>query len=656
MPLTTLKRFSKPRGAGDQTSGGRGKLLRPTSDLSRVGIVVRETLQNSWDARDKDWDPAYGVRVYKVNEGARKVLREQIFTDLPSSLGDLGTSLNNPNLHAIEIYDRGTTGLNGPYRATEVAEKGKPNNFNSFVFDIGTTKASESSGGTFGFGKTATFEVSHVHSVVYWTRCLNDSGQFEHRLIAASLHEPYAENKQRFTGAHWWGNLVPSISNPALDDIVPIVGEEAQRLGELLFHVPFGDEGEFHETGTSILILEPVISVGDVGYSGAEVDQAPLVQVAVETDDHVSELLRQISEALSLNSWPKTIPLDNENAPMLIELYRNEDELGVADRIRQESEIYANALIHVRTKQGQQSFEDERDVPSGILDQRTIEITLRPPKKPGISHSDYFGTRRDRIVGHLHLSLRLKTPESTPQSHRQNALCLMRSEAELVVYYDEFAEFTDENIEWHGVFKPTPECDKHFSASEPPTHDSWTPRSGTDNEISAYVVSRALNNIRQKTREFLSAHQTQQKESTRSVREVANGLREFVPFGKLDAPEGGTSASTGRGPRPKKSRPDVGVEVLGREATNDRLGQQLQVQASSKSGNSVLVKADIFALTAEGRMKLTDEEAEVVWLKDGIRVAQGNSYTVPNHGVVDIAFRTHVVAALEVDLQTEEIN
>ena len=46
MTLSTLGRYSKPRGAGDQTSGGRGKLLRPTSDLSRVGIVVRETLQN----------------------------------------------------------------------------------------------------------------------------------------------------------------------------------------------------------------------------------------------------------------------------------------------------------------------------------------------------------------------------------------------------------------------------------------------------------------------------------------------------------------------------------------------------------------------------------------------------------------------------------
>ncbi|MGP9529542.1 hypothetical protein [Glutamicibacter sp. AOP5-A2-18] len=612
MTLSTLNRYSKPRGAGDQTSGGRGKLLRPTSDLSRVGIVVRETLQNSWDARDPDWDPAYGVRVYKVKEDARRILRERIFTNLPSSLKDLGSSLNNPNLHAIEIFDRGTSGLNGPYRATEVAEEGGPNNFNSFVFDIGTTKTSESSGGTFGFGKTATFEVSRVHSVVYWTRCLNDEGQYEHRLIAACLHEPYAENQMRYTGAHWWGNLVPSTSNPALTDIVPILGEEAQKLGELLFHLPFGDDGDNHETGTSILILEPVISVEDVLEGELEGEQAPLVQVAVETDDHVSELLKQISEALSMNSWPKTIPLDDDNLPMLIELYRNEDELKVAERIRQESEIYANALIHVRTQQGQQTYEEGRAVPAGILDEKTIPITLRPPKKPGISQMDYFGTRRDRTVGHLHLSLRLKTPLGAPSSQRQNALCLMRSEAELVVYYDDDFLFEDENFEWHGVFKPTPECDKHFSASEPPTHDSWNPRSGTDNEISAYVVTRTLNNIRSKTREFLSVHQSPQKETTRSVREVATGLREFVPFGRVDEMEERNLKGDQRRGQANKASSSVQVEILGSGATNDRRGQQLQVRARSKAGNNVLVKANIFALTAEGRMKLTDEEAEVL--------------------------------------------
>ena len=153
MKFTALKRYSKPRGAGDQTSGGRGKLLRPTSALSRLELLVRETLQNSWDARDDDWTPAYGVRVYRLDDKVKQTLRENIFTDLPDSLSDLSACLRSPDVHAIEIFDRGTVGLNGPYRASEVAQDGEKNNFNSFVFDIGSTKSSGRSGGTFGFGK-----------------------------------------------------------------------------------------------------------------------------------------------------------------------------------------------------------------------------------------------------------------------------------------------------------------------------------------------------------------------------------------------------------------------------------------------------------------------------------------------------------------------
>lgn len=655
---SALDRYSKPRGAGDQTSGGRGKLLRPTSDLSRVGIVVRETLQNSWDARDENWDPAYGVRVYQVGDTARTVLREQVFTDLPASLNELAVSLNNPDLHAIEIYDRGTTGLNGPYRATEVAEEGFPNNFNSFVFDIGTTKSSESSGGTFGFGKTATFEVSRVHSVVYWTRCLNDEGEYEHRLIAASLHEPYAENQVRFTGAHWWGRLVPSISNPALSDIVPIVGDDARRLGEQLFHVPFGDEvsdeGVFHETGTSILILDPIISVKDPDNAETGEDQAPLVQVAVRSDSHVTQLLEQVSDALSLNSWPKTVPMDSENSPMLIELYRNQEELNVAERIRDENQIYANSLIQVRKKQGQQTFENQLPTLSGLLDEKTFDIVLRPTYKAGMSRTDFFGSRKDSVVGHLHLSLSLKNSIDAGKALRQNSLCLMRSGAELVVYYDSIVDFVDDHFEWHGVFKPTPECDKHFSASEPPTHDSWNPRSGTDNEISAYVVSRTLNHIRQKTREFLSAHQAPEKESTRSVREVATGLREFVPFGNEEIPwSGDTRGKEAPGKRAKKIAQSEQVEVLSGSALKDAGGQQLQVRASSRGGNDVLVRASVSALTPEGRMKLTEDEVQILWIRDGQRVGQGQSIVLENGAVADVTFKTHVVAALEIQLQTE---
>ncbi|WP_222127602.1 hypothetical protein, partial [Brevibacterium casei] len=106
-------------------------------------MLIRETLQNSWDAREEDRPPAYGVRLDRLEKSKRVILLDHVFTDLPVSLEQIRASLSSPDVHAVEIYDRGTTGLAGPFRASDEATDGLPNNFNSFVFDIGTTSDSE---------------------------------------------------------------------------------------------------------------------------------------------------------------------------------------------------------------------------------------------------------------------------------------------------------------------------------------------------------------------------------------------------------------------------------------------------------------------------------------------------------------------------------
>lgn len=143
MAEVRLRRYSKPRGPGDQTSGGRGKLLNTQGHLTRLDVLVRETLQNSWDAADhENWFPAYGASIRRADTSVREILSTQIFTEITEDLklGKLQAALTSPDLHVVEIFDRGTTGLNGPVRSGEAAPPGQPNNFNAFVFDIGTTK------------------------------------------------------------------------------------------------------------------------------------------------------------------------------------------------------------------------------------------------------------------------------------------------------------------------------------------------------------------------------------------------------------------------------------------------------------------------------------------------------------------------------------
>lgn len=643
MNFPQLKRHSKRRTAGDQTSGGRGKLLRPSTDLSRIELVVRETLQNSWDAADADWYPAYGIHVYEVPERTKSVLKTSIFTDLPESLTPLRESLDAQGLHAIEIYDRGTTGLDGPFRASDVAEEGEPNNFNSFVFDIGTTKDSTSSGGTFGFGKTATFEISRAHSVVYWTRCRTDTGELEHRLIAASLHEPYAEHGARYTGAHWWGD-------PVDDDIIPLRGEAAAALGEAIFDTHFGDE----ETGTSILILDPVISFVPTDVDGDGIPDL-IEKIPARTKDHSQQLISIITDAIAKNAWPKAIPYDNdpEHSPMAIAVYQDMKELDTLQLIRGRYARYADSLIKVREAQKDQEGTLFSERPPRILREETYPIKIRPSRSSIANQDAYLGNRTDNVVGHLHMVACLRAPGQIDLPYTSNALCLMRNNAELVVQYDALAEFENPDIQWHGIFKPVAETDRHFRATEPSTHDNWNP-SSAESEVSNDLVRRALTSVRRKAREFLSEHKTPVRESQRSVRAVANSLRSFVPFGETPD-ESGTRVS----PKLSASKKHVAklqdiVEIVAGVALPNGTGQEISVRLNAATVETErIVTALVAALTADGKLLLDDGDVQAVWkLSDGSETS-GLSCRMVHGQSATLILKSLVPTVLEVMFRTE---
>lgn len=605
---------------------------------------MRETLQNSWDARvpGDDWTPAYGVRVYPMDLDVKQTLRDTVFTDLPDSLSQLAESLNSPNVHAIEIYDRGTVGLNGPYRASEF---GEPNNFTSFVFDIGTTKESKSSGGTYGFGKTATFEVSNAHSVVYWSRCRGIGGQIEHRFIASSLHEPYVEDGARYTGAHWWGMIEGD------DDVVPIRGEEAQALGEAIFRTHFGDADDGDpETGTSILVIDPLITFSPDG------EEATRALTPVRTEAHAQSLLQQVTDALAHSAWPKMIPIGPDEERMLIGLYNNGIDREVSAQVREQYSIYASALTAIRRDQREidQSFSVAE--PKGIVRRQQFPITLRRPRNGTLDVSSLFGTRTSVTIGHLYLIESVKAL-SNSTSAPANTLCLMRHEAELVVRYQDVVAEEESLLQWHGVFKPTAEFDHHFRAAEPPTHDRWTPDSA-ESEASHYVVKKALEHLKNKTRSFLSESRAQDEQAQhRSVRNVAMALRGFVPHG-LESERQLDDISPRRRARrasPHAKAPRSDVDILSAQAMPSGAGQTLSLLPQARDARAVAVSASVYALTSDGRLPLTPEEVTIEWRLDDVTVAVGPQYMAESGRTVQLLIRTHSAAALEVGFESEAV-
>lgn len=580
------------------------------------------------------------MRVDRLDNLKRDILLDCIFADLPESLAQIRRSLQSPDVHLVEIYDRGTSGLVGPFHASEEAAPGVPNNFNSFVFDIGTTSSSEVSGGTYGFGKTAAFEVSKTHSAIYWSRCRGEDGALEHRLIASSLHDEYAEEGKRYTGAHWWG-----IASD--EDVIPLRGQKAEALGNALFHNEFGED----ETGTSILIIDPEISFSRIGDAPAN------ERMPVRTEEHVDELVRQVSEALAHSAWPKTIPTDGINSPMIIELYRDDDSQEVAASIRSRYSRWADTLIQVRKVQGQQADDDGHERPSSIIRETTEKISLRPRSSLNATQEDIFGGRTDQVVGHLHLASSIGAKSVLDSTVDKNRLCLMRSNAELVVRYDEFTESDDEAIQWHGVFKPTPECDRHFAAAEPPTHDSWTPRAA-EKEVSTYVVEKTLQQIRTKTRKFLAENGREQKDGEQSVRKVALALRSFMPSGQAPN-DASSSASRGRNARrggKKAGYDESTVTVTESRPLSRGDGQELTVLPETTGPATKLnATAAVYARSSDGRMHLNEDEVSIIWYVGDGAPSAGNECVLMAGVPTKLQLRTQVTMALEVDLNVEAI-
>src|SRR5699024_6502396 len=111
-----------------------------------------------------------------------------------------------------------------------------------------------------------------------------------------------------------------------------------QELGEQIFRTHFGPE----ETGTSILIIDPVISFAVTEDEAAE-------RSTVMTDEHAQLLTADIENALARNAWPKIVPVAPNQSPMRFKLFLNLVDQQVEESIRKKYEAYAYSLGVVRS-------------------------------------------------------------------------------------------------------------------------------------------------------------------------------------------------------------------------------------------------------------------------------------------------------------------
>lgn len=398
--------------------GIRNQLGRPELDL--LTVLVRESAQNSWDARLDD--PAEPVEfsidlstVSPANAPAWRDLLSRGAARDPDHF-PLRRTLAKTSIRLLTVSDRRTKGLGGPTRADST---GSPRDFVTFVRNVGEPRDAHLGGGTYGFGKGVFFLVSKPGSVLIYTRSWNTKGAIESRLIGTSLWKHYTSNEsgreQRYTGRHWWGDVSGDI-------VEPLIGAVADLTAERLGITPFTSD----ETGTSIVVIDPDL----------------------EGRDH-QEAAEYFADTVAWHLWPKMLDHERRGPTMRFRVTHDGIDVPVPDPEQTlPLKLFAAAY---RAAIGA----DGHDLSSQRPKQHLGRLGLVKRPVPQIEPTN--ASRMVGIDGAVH------------------HVCLMRP-AELVVTYYEGPKPSSEHIAYAGVFRAADEMDDVYAAAEPPTHDAWHPQ------------------------------------------------------------------------------------------------------------------------------------------------------------------------------------
>jgi hypothetical protein len=532
-------------------------------------VLVRETAQNSWDARLDNRHPVhFEIQGWHLTADERRALADDVFHHADEVRGtDLAAELASPGLMGLYIVDRNTKGLGGPLQADQVDPNGIYD-WVDFVLNVGEANKQRHTGGTYGFGKTISYVVSGANSVVIHSRTLN-KGRPQSRLISCALGEKYSKRGKLYTGRHWWG--VGGEEAP-----VPVTGREADRIAQRIGMPAF----EAEATGTNILVVAP-----DLG--GRTPEQA----------------MRFIAESVTWHLWPKLIRRRGKRA-MQIEVSWNGDIVALP-RPEDRPPLHGFAQAFQAIVEGDIS---KSSAPGLRIDDIRCQ---RPKADVGILATVPL-IHRDRVM--VDDGSNPDDSEAPKPAAAITGVChhvaLLRT-PELVVDYLEGPPPPEGGTEWAGVFRAGDEQDHHFAAAEPPTHDSWNP------ELLPKSAGRTIVNVGLREIKGALEHRWAPRKKP-SHADVASTALVADELAHLIAPINGR----GRGRRRKETRPSVPgpsrpkvdftysapIELDGEMATLARL----RVSPASSSKGTTLHFAVAAALDGQSGDVTLDPELSLV--------------------------------------------
>ncbi|USF95451.1 hypothetical protein [Latilactobacillus sakei] len=232
--------YKLPRSLMAQDGKGILRSLQ-NENMPYADIVIREALQNSLDATNKDEDETVvEIQTNKFNSTAVAYHFEEIESELVNRFP--GEQL------ALVLKDKNTSGLSGSIDTrTDNDTELKESKFYKLVYGLSMNQDEQGAGGSWGLGKTSYFRVG-AGIVIYYTRVKLADGTYQERLAGSLIENPDGDNPllDSKMGLAWWGE-----NNVAESGTHPIVDSAQIRKIISDFGVdPYVD----NETGTTIII------------------------------------------------------------------------------------------------------------------------------------------------------------------------------------------------------------------------------------------------------------------------------------------------------------------------------------------------------------------------------------------------------------------
>lgn len=500
--------------ASSFTHGRSASTALGRPNLTNWELFVRESLQNSWDARDRssaDDGVTYAIDYHLLDDHGSDILRRRVLGRGTAHVPGLRKALEKKNIPLLIVSDSGTFGLRGPTNAA-VATEGH-SDFNSFVREIGRSANKEVKGGSYGFGKGVFFTAGRSRTILVYTRTIDEFGERVNRFIAVANDDSYEAEGFKYTGRHWWG-VRAEFEDPRTENTSifaePMVGPQADNAASFFkMDQHFTEE---KQTGTSIAVIDPAF------------------------EDSSEEQMNQIARALTRWAWPHMVHTPKTDDELHFEVTHNGEPVAIPDP-------KADPLL--------------KEFVTAYLD----SLSVNPADAEGFNFrrsTEVSSVRSGRPVHGLG-RLGIREIQGRPSSqksvieHASGSIALMRGPRMIVEYRqgpsDRFGR------DYAAVFSAANDLDREFALSEPTTHDAWHPRTLTDQDLIGSTwksknnpVKIALNHMDELIRSW-SADGTTDKEApydnaSRQIASMLGGVLGSIP---------GTSMTTKKEPKSRKA-------------------------------------------------------------------------------------------------------